>query len=304
MTGRRLLGVLAVVAAGASAAALVRAQPSDRMAFIGVEIDGTTRQADRRLAEYLPSRPASASSLKSSSTARRSGGSSTGAARTIPMSPASRRTPTSSRNCWARTSTRSRPTSARRQAGRRTGRISWSIDRSSGSRRRCRISCSFSAAAARDSCYHNEFSTSSFFLPSLFFRSRDVFHMAEKTDRLTAIASAKTEDGGSFRAGGAGREGRGRSRRGVGRHQVAVRNRSGLHRNRPARALHRAADVNSQRPAGLSGRAQPRGQEQDPAGHRRHAAGRDFRRRFSRLAEPDGCRRRASRAEQSPPGGA
>ena len=39
--------------------------------------------------------------------------------------------------------------------------------------------------------YHNEFSTSSFFLPSLFFRSRDVFNMAEKTDRLTAIAAAE-----------------------------------------------------------------------------------------------------------------
>jgi ABC-type phosphate/phosphonate transport system substrate-binding protein len=45
--------------------------------------------------------------------------------------------------------------------------------------------------------YHSEFSTSSFFLPSLFFRSHNIFNMPEATGPLTAISSTQTSDGGS-----------------------------------------------------------------------------------------------------------
>ena len=41
--------------------------------------------------------------------------------------------------------------------------------------------------------YHNRFSTSSYFLPSLYFRQNRIFHMKESTDRLTAIRSVGLE---------------------------------------------------------------------------------------------------------------
>lgn len=45
--------------------------------------------------------------------------------------------------------------------------------------------------------YQSEFSTSSFFLPALFFRSQRVFQMPESTERLTAIATEKMVDASS-----------------------------------------------------------------------------------------------------------
>jgi ABC-type phosphate/phosphonate transport system substrate-binding protein len=45
--------------------------------------------------------------------------------------------------------------------------------------------------------YQSEFSTSSFFLPSLFFRSNRIFQMPEATERLTAIDSGKIVDASS-----------------------------------------------------------------------------------------------------------
>ncbi len=47
--------------------------------------------------------------------------------------------------------------------------------------------------------YHSQFSTSSFFLPSLFFRSRKIYHMPARTESLVAIAAHQTGDGSSSR---------------------------------------------------------------------------------------------------------
>jgi hypothetical protein len=45
--------------------------------------------------------------------------------------------------------------------------------------------------------YHNAFSTSSFFLPSLYFRSRRIYHMPERTESLVAIASERIPENSS-----------------------------------------------------------------------------------------------------------
>ncbi len=45
--------------------------------------------------------------------------------------------------------------------------------------------------------YHSKFSTSSFFLPSLYFRQRNVFHMPEATASLAAIHSRQIEENSS-----------------------------------------------------------------------------------------------------------
>ena len=42
--------------------------------------------------------------------------------------------------------------------------------------------------------YHSEFSTSSYFLPSLFFRNQRIFNMRESTESLVAISSEKTDE--------------------------------------------------------------------------------------------------------------
>lgn len=47
--------------------------------------------------------------------------------------------------------------------------------------------------------FHSEFSTSSFFLPSLFFRQHNVFHMADSTEALVAIDSRKIAENSSTR---------------------------------------------------------------------------------------------------------
>ncbi len=45
--------------------------------------------------------------------------------------------------------------------------------------------------------YHNPFSTSSYFLPSLFFRARKIYSMPESTESLVAIASDRVADASS-----------------------------------------------------------------------------------------------------------
>ena len=197
MTGRRLLGVLAVVAAGASTAVLVRAEPLDRMAFIGVEIDGITRQADRRLTDYLLQSTAirfTSEELEYGQAIRRlvdwRREDEPYLARVTPYAYVVAELLGANVDPLA--------TYVSTTTGRTTYRSYFVVSRAAFDKpptlpdllqylrgRRARF------------VYHNEFSTSSFFLPSLFFRSRDVFHMAEKTDRLTAIAMSKTEDGGS-----------------------------------------------------------------------------------------------------------
>jgi hypothetical protein len=47
--------------------------------------------------------------------------------------------------------------------------------------------------------YHSSFSTSSFFLPSLYLRSNQIFHMGESTESLVAIESAKIDENSSTR---------------------------------------------------------------------------------------------------------
>lgn len=47
--------------------------------------------------------------------------------------------------------------------------------------------------------YHSEFSTSSFFLPSLYLRSHKIFHMPESTESLVAIDAERISEGGSAR---------------------------------------------------------------------------------------------------------
>lgn len=48
-----------------------------------------------------------------------------------------------------------------------------------------------------DFIYHSQFSTSSYFLPSLYFRSHKIFHMPESTASLTAIASRRIDENSS-----------------------------------------------------------------------------------------------------------
>lgn len=45
--------------------------------------------------------------------------------------------------------------------------------------------------------YHNQFSTSSYFLPSLYFRSHKIFHMPESTESLIAISSERISENSS-----------------------------------------------------------------------------------------------------------
>lgn len=51
------------------------------------------------------------------------------------------------------------------------------------------------AAAAPTFCYHSEFSTSSYFLPAVYFRSNDIFDMPTRTDRASAIRTRLTGSG-------------------------------------------------------------------------------------------------------------
>jgi ABC-type phosphate/phosphonate transport system substrate-binding protein len=51
------------------------------------------------------------------------------------------------------------------------------------------------AAAAPTFCYHSEFSTSSYFLPAVYFRRNDIFDMPARTDRASAIRTRLTGSG-------------------------------------------------------------------------------------------------------------
>jgi ABC-type phosphate/phosphonate transport system substrate-binding protein len=186
-----------MLAATAYPDAAVRAQSTDRMAFIGVSIDATTRQADRRLAEYLYERTGirfAAEELEYGQVIKRlvdwRRDDDPFVARVTPYAYVVAELLGANVDPIA--------TYVSATTNRTTYRSYFVVNRSGFAQppglpdvlqflkgRRARF------------VYHNEFSTSSFFLPSLFFRSRDVFHMPEKTDRLTAIAVGKSEDGGS-----------------------------------------------------------------------------------------------------------
>jgi len=55
------------------------------------------------------------------------------------------------------------------------------------------------AAASRPQrfVYHSRFSTSSFFVPSLYFHSQNIYHMRESTESLTAVMSERIEENSS-----------------------------------------------------------------------------------------------------------
>jgi len=200
MTPPRLLGVIAMLVVMALPGKPVRAQSTARMDFIGVRIDSPTSQADRRLAEYLYEHTAvrfAPLDMEYSQVIKR-------LVEWRPSDPpfVARVTPYAyvvAELLGANVEPFATYVSA--TTNRTTYRSYFVVKRSV-----------FAPLAQPPGLpdllqylktkrarfiYHNEYSTSSFFLPSLFFRSRDVFNMPEKTDRLTAIDAAKSGDGSS-----------------------------------------------------------------------------------------------------------
>jgi ABC-type phosphate/phosphonate transport system substrate-binding protein len=196
----RLLGVIAMLVVMALPGKPARAQSTARMEFIGVRIDSPTSQADRRLTEYLYEHTGTRHTpldLEYSQAIKR-------LVEWRPSEPAfvARVTPYAyvvAELLGANVEPFATYVSA--TTNRTTYRSYFVVKRSSFPQFAQAPGLSdllqyLKTKRARFT-YHNENSTSSFFLPSLFFRSRDVFNMPEKTDRLTAIDAAKSGDSSS-----------------------------------------------------------------------------------------------------------
>jgi ABC-type phosphate/phosphonate transport system substrate-binding protein len=187
------LGLAALLLAQAAP----RAQATDRMAFVGVSIDGTTREADRRLTEYFYERAGirfTSEELEYGAVIqrlidwRREDG--PFVARVTPYALVVAELLGANVEPLA--------TYVSATTGQTTYRSHLVVSRSAfdkapGLPDVLRL---LSSKRARF-IYHNEFSTSSFFLPALFFRANDVFHMPEGTQSLTAIAASKIDEGGT-----------------------------------------------------------------------------------------------------------
>jgi ABC-type phosphate/phosphonate transport system substrate-binding protein len=177
--------------------AFTRAQAPERMAFIGVEIDSATRQADRRLTDYLYERTGirfAPEELEYGQAIRRlvdwRGADDPFVARVTPYAYVVAELLGANVDPLA--------TYVSAATNRMTYRSYFVVNRSAFERPPTLPDLlQFLRGRRARFVYHNEFSTSSFFLPSLFFRSSAVFHMVERTDRLTAMAASKTTDGGS-----------------------------------------------------------------------------------------------------------
>ncbi len=200
MTLPRLLGVTAMLVVMALPGKPARAQSTARMDFIGVRIDSPTSQADRRLSEYLYAHTGirhTPLDLEYSQAIKR-------LVEWRPSEPAfvARVTPYAfvvAELLGANVEPFATYVSATTNGT--TYRSYFVVKRSSFPQFAQAPGLSdllqyLKTKRARFT-YHNEFSTSSFFLPSLFFRSRDVFNMPEKTDRLTAIDAARSGDSSS-----------------------------------------------------------------------------------------------------------
>jgi ABC-type phosphate/phosphonate transport system substrate-binding protein len=198
MTLPRLFGVIAMLVVMALPGKPARAQSTARMDFIGVSIDSATSQADRRLAGYLYEHTGTRFApwdVEYSQVIKR-------LVEWRPSEPAfvARVTPYAyvvAELLGANVEPFATYVSA--TTSRTTYRSYFVVKRSAAFAQAPGLSdlLQFLKTKRARFIYHNEFSTSSFFVPSLFFRSRDVFNMPEKTDRLTAIDAAKSGDGGS-----------------------------------------------------------------------------------------------------------
>lgn len=197
MTLPRLFGVLAMLVVMASPGTPVRAQSTDRMDFIGVSIDSATSQADRRLTAYLYEHAGirlAPEDVEYSQVIRR-----LVSWRVTDQPFVARVTPYAfvvAELLGANVEPFATYVSA--TTNRTTYRSYFVVNRSAFAQPPGLLDLlQFLKTKRARFIYHNEYSTSSFFLPSLFFRSRDVFNMPEKTDRLTAIDAGKSGDGGS-----------------------------------------------------------------------------------------------------------
>lgn len=201
MTLSRLLGVVAMLVVMALPGTPARAQSTDRMDFIGVSIDAATSRADRRLTEYLYEHAhirLAPWDVEYSQVIKR-------LVEWRPSDPpfVARVTPYAyvvAELLGANVEPFATYVSA--TTNRTTYRSYFVVRRSAFPQPFPQPPglmdlLQFLKTKRARFIYHNEYSTSSFFLPSLFFRSRDVFNMPEKTDRLTAIDAVKSGDGGS-----------------------------------------------------------------------------------------------------------
>ena len=197
MTLSRLFAVIAMLVVMALPGMPVRAQSIDRMDFIGVSIDAATSKADRRLTEYLYEHARirlAPWDVEYSQVIKRLVG-------WRPSDPpfVARVTPYAyvvAELLGANVEPFATYVSA--TTNRTTYRSYFVVRRSEFAQPPGLPDLlQFLKTKRARFIYHNEYSTSSFFLPSLFFRSRDVFNMPEKTDRLTAIGAGKSDDGGS-----------------------------------------------------------------------------------------------------------
>jgi len=196
MTAPRLFGVIAMLVVMASPGKPARAQSTDRMDFIGVSLNTLTSQADRRLSAYLHEHagiPFTPWDREYSQVIKHLVEWRTGetpfVARVTPYAYVVAELLGANVEPFATyvSATTNRP----------TYRSYFVVKRSAFPQQLqpgLEDLLQFLKTKRARFIYHNEYSTSSFFIPSLFFRSRDVFNMPEKTDRLTAIDAAKSGD--------------------------------------------------------------------------------------------------------------
>ena len=175
------------------------AQSGQRLAFIGVALDATTRQADQRLTDYLSEKVGirfAHEELEYAQVIRR----------LVDWRPedgpfVARMTPYAYVVAeLLGASVEPLATYVSAMTGRTTYRSYFVVNRSAFERPPelpdlLRFLTSRKGRARF--VYHSEFSTSSFFLPALFFRSHGVFQMPESTERLTAIVTEKMVDASS-----------------------------------------------------------------------------------------------------------
>jgi ABC-type phosphate/phosphonate transport system substrate-binding protein len=174
----------------------VSAQSGQRLAFIGVSLDATTRQADQRLTDYLSEKVGirfAHEELEYAQVIRRlvDWRSADGpfVARMTPYAYVVAELLGASVEPLA--------TYVSASTGRTTYRSYFVVNRSAFAKPPELPDLLRFLASRKGKArfvYQSEFSTSSFFLPALFFRAQRVFQMPESTERLTAIVTEKLVD--------------------------------------------------------------------------------------------------------------
>ena len=198
--GGPLLVIAGLVLGVAASIAPLTAQPATRLTFIGVALgDAATTQADRRLAEYLFEKTGARFSheeleyeqaIQRLVNWRREDGAFV--ARTTPYAYVV------AELLGAEVEPIAAYVSA--STGRTTYRSYFVVNRQAFARPPELPDVLRFLAERKDRAkfvYHSHFSTSSFFLPSLFFRSHRIFDMAESTGSLTAIATERIPESSS-----------------------------------------------------------------------------------------------------------